>query len=494
MCRVNLNEIKKEYNEEIFKLLVKNEDNGKVHGRVCAVCDRLMGHRESALMAMKTFIPKASYLKDSSLPPHIQQHYTLKTPDLETSEALRESLLSPRTTLVYKSSNKRSRPHVMCCRDCKSGMNVTALKKGDLPRHSIANGWAIGDPPDCLKSLNEVELALISKARFRGHLFTYWGGCHRSIKGWHTFYDTNPAHAVAVLNTVQNVTENEDIAVILTGPFTTEQKTQVMKRIQVNVPRVTAAFKWLKENNPLHANETLPNLLPPTVIDQSYNVDSQDSDIEKNEQMTVVFPDGTVNTGGLDTGEEFEEAIARMRSEAPAVQPYLTSKPTANPLYDYEDDNLMKAFPLQFPYGIGLPKEFIGKRQSLASTLSHLLYLSQPAFHEACFVLVIHNMFERGRALNGAFWRVMGKQEKCDISEAELNIAINRKKKGLPPLPGAANNFLNSLHAVKRNLCHSNEAAMSARSQFMSLSHHFGCPQVLFTVTFDDALDLRILT
>ena len=169
-------------------------------------------------------------------------------------------------------------------------------------------------------------------------------------------------------------------------------------------------------------------------------------------------------------------------------------KPTANPLHDYEDDNLMKAFPLQFPYGIGLPQDFIGKQQSLASTLSHLLYLSPPAFHEACFVLVVHNMYERGRALNGAFWRVMGKQEKCDISETELNVAINRKKKGLPPLPGAATNFLNSLHAVKKNMCHSNEAAMSARSQFMSLSHHFACPQVLFTVTFDDALDLRILT
>ena len=187
-------------------------------------------------MTIKSFLPKASYLKDDNLPLHIQQHYTLQTSNPEIREALRGSLLSPRTTLVQKSCNKRSKPHVMCCRDCKSGMNAAALKKGDLPRHSIANGWAIGDPPECLTSLNEIELALISKARFRGHLFTYWGGCHRSIKGWHTFYDTNPANTVAVLNAVQNVTENEDIAVILTGPFTTEQKAQVMKRIQVNIP------------------------------------------------------------------------------------------------------------------------------------------------------------------------------------------------------------------------------------------------------------------
>ena len=102
-------------------------------------------------------------------------------------------------------------------------------------------------------------------------------------------------------------------------------------------------------------------------------------------------------------------------------------------------------------------------------------------------------MFERGRALNGAIWRVMGKHEPCDVTEEELNAAISRKKKGLPVTNGPGDRFLSSIRAVKKNLAHTNECAMSARAQFMSLNHHFGCPTCLFTVNFDDGLDLRIL-
>jgi len=32
------------------------------------------------------------------------------------------------------------------------------------------------------------------------------------------------------------------------------------------------------------------------------------------------------------------------------------------------------------------------------------------------------------------------------------------------------------------------------KPKFLSLTHKFGCPKVLFTVCFDDSLDLRILT
>ena len=89
----------------------------------------------------------------------------------------------------------------------------------------------IGVAPPCLESLNEVEVALISQARLKGHVFAYWAGCHKSIRGWHCFYEVDPGHAIAVLQTVQNLTSTENIAVVLSGPFTTEQKERVMKRV-----------------------------------------------------------------------------------------------------------------------------------------------------------------------------------------------------------------------------------------------------------------------
>ena len=42
-------------------------------------------------------------------------------------------------------------------------------------------------------------------------------------------------------------------------------------------------------------------------------------------------------------------------------------------------------------------------------------------------------------------------------------------------------------------MCHTNEAASAAQCKFLSMTHHFGCPKVLFTVSYDDGLDLRML-
>ena len=488
--------VQRSFNSEICNLLVSNREDGSLHGKVCLVCDRFLGPKDSSLVSLATFLKYAPYLKgDDQLPLSVRNSYKFTVPNnREANSILGGALLSPRSQIVYKGKSKRCTPHLMCCKECRGTLNVENLKKHNLPRNSIANGWAIGDPPSCLTRLNEIELALVSQARFRGHLFTYWGGCHRSIKGWHTFYNSNVGHTAAALTAVSNLTDSKNIAVILAGPFTTEQKQRVLGKLQINTEWVLEAFQWLKENNRLYVNEPLPDIAQPIIIDQTEEVESENTDIETKEQITVVFPDGTVTTGGLQDGKQFEEAIAEMRTNAPGVTPYVTSRPSQEALRDYEDDNLMKAFPLQFPFGYGLPQAFVRDKTSLTSTLAHMLYLSRPSFHESCFVLVVHNMYERGRALNGAIWRVMGKHETCNVTEEDLNAAIKRKKKGLPRTNGPGDRFLNSVHAVKKNLGHSNEAAMSARSQFLSLTHHFGCPICLFTVSFDDGLDLRILS
>lgn len=152
----------------------------------------------------------------------------------------------------------------------------------------------------------------------------------------------------------------------------------------------------------------------------------------------------------------------------------------------------MRAFPQQFPYGNGYHEDF-NDRASVNGYLKHLLSLSIPVFHEACFVLTVHNMYERGKALTGALWRVMGGGERCDVSEEELNVAIEQKLKGVEAKAGPGKKFLDSVEAVKRRMAHGNGAAQAARAKFLSLNHHFGCPKVLFTVAFDDALDIRIL-
>ena len=483
-----------EFNNSVSELLVRRSGDGSLKGRVCVCCDRFIGPKDLHLISLNRFLKCVPYLTSSkNIPEVVRRCYIFQTGREQEDEQLRKALLSPRSEVVFKSQSKRAAPHVMVCDECHSGLNAKQLSRGNLPRFAIANDWAIGSAPACLRQLNEVELALISQVRTRGHLFTYWGGCHRSIKGWHTFYNADPNYTVAVTRGVGELTNASNIAVVLCGPFTREQKEKIRQKTQVNIPLIMEAYQWLKENNVLYENEPPPVIGEPTIIDQSTEVESEDTDIETREQVTVVFPDGSVNTGGSERGRTFEEVIAELQSISPGTIPYLCSRPAKEAIRDYEDDNLMRAFPLQFPYGIGLSEGLLREKVSLPATLRHLLYLSIPAFHEACFVLVIHNMFERGRALNGSIWRVMGRHELCRVTEEELNNAVKRKKQGLPPLKGPGDKFLSSIHAVKKNLAHSNEAAMAARSQFLSLTHHFGVPKVLFTVSFDDSLDIRIL-
>ncbi|MGL5936718.1 MAG: hypothetical protein ACRCZI_13980, partial [Cetobacterium sp.] len=85
---------------------------------------------------------------------------------------------------------------------------------------------------------NDIELALVSQARLKGHLFTYWGGCHKSIKGWHCFYEVNPCHTTTVLGAVSEFTQTNNIAVVLSGPFTSRQKEKIKNKIQVDTKKV----------------------------------------------------------------------------------------------------------------------------------------------------------------------------------------------------------------------------------------------------------------
>ena len=126
----------------------------------------------------------------------------------------------------------------------------------------------------------------------------------------------------------------------------------------------------------------------------------------------------------------------------------------------------MKAFPLQFPYGLGSHEDFDYK-SSQTGYLKQLLELSIPAFHQADFVLAIHNIFECSRALTGSIWQVMGGRERCDVSEEELNQAISRKLKGLPEIHGKGSNFLKSVRSVKRHMAHSNKAASAAQAKVL---------------------------
>ena len=106
----------------------------------------------------------------------------------------------------------------------------------------------IGDAPDLLKNLNPVELSLITKTSTQCQSWIFFGGCHQSIKGWHTFFKGQPGHNVGNMILMMESGWKGCIIVVLCGPFTSQQSMLTQERVLVTPGRVIAGWKWLKNN------------------------------------------------------------------------------------------------------------------------------------------------------------------------------------------------------------------------------------------------------
>jgi hypothetical protein len=73
--------------------------------------------------------------------------------------------------------------------------------------------------------------------------------------------------------------------------------------------------------------------------------------------METIFPDFlSVNqsNGGCDSNKNLKQiTLERMLSECQNREATFITRPTTDILPDYQGENLLKAFPMQFPYGIG---------------------------------------------------------------------------------------------------------------------------------------------
>ena len=82
---------------------------------------------------------------------------------------------------------------------------------------------------------------------------------------------------------------------------------------------------------------------------------------------------------------------------------------TQNCLRDYEGDNLLRAFPLQFPYGLGrlLANEASSNKKCVMNVqlnyISHLQRMLIQHMHWGDFTLILRNMFERHKAISLAY-------------------------------------------------------------------------------------------
>jgi hypothetical protein len=222
-----------------------------------------------------------------------------------------------------------------------------------------------------------------------------------------------------------------------------------------------------------------------------------------------VFPDisePSKTNGGVNNQETLRDITLDRLIQNSEMTPTLVARTSRSQLRDYQGATLLLAYPLQFPYGYGereIDQHDVEKNKQVKTPRPEeyyqwLLRLSLPNMHRAEFILIIHNMFERNRAVLTSFLRA--KTEIGSSSQAELFADMSSED-----LQNAARRsnifdgertcgqiFLQAMNAVTKGMAHSQGAAAWARSEMFAFCTHFGLPGLFFTVTPDDTCNWRI--
>ena len=239
------------------------------------------------------------------------------------------------------------------------------------------------------------------------HVFIFYGGAHhQSMRGWHNLYENDVEHIAGVLQQIESFGGGNVVACILQGPFTAYQRSKVCGQVMIRPQLVLKAMRWLKRKNRLYKELhilTVDELPEPIIIDDSELVESENTLIESRFEYTVVFPGtkdiNSTNGGHMSQAVFRQEVLDAMDRSNSAT---IISRPMQNRLKDYKGDALLRAFPLQFPYGFGLvPRVNLVSNDGNGHTaniqleyLSHLQRMSICHMHRGlylCFITCMRN-------------------------------------------------------------------------------------------------------
>ena len=89
----------------------------------------------------------------------------------------------------------------------------------------------LGKTPDVLTCLNSVELAIICSVRVVCRTWVFYGGCHKTMRGWSTFFQNSVTSNLAQVNNLREAGLNGNLMVVLAGPFTSDQKAIALGKV-----------------------------------------------------------------------------------------------------------------------------------------------------------------------------------------------------------------------------------------------------------------------
>jgi len=509
-------DIQDNVNSKFDALYTTENKNNDRKPFVCTFCDEVIYGLEDVHLVNPSKFNKIrekvkwSSLKDSERVRDYEKAYQFNANDVmqmykHQLPSTKGCALSPRGSFVRNNTHKNARPGFTACRECQS-----AIAKNNLPFYAIRNKNFVGHPPKCLTDLTEIERAIISPVIGCGYTFTYTGGRQHQLKGTMSFMRLGVKKVANAVLQLDTLGLNKHVLVLLHGPFTAGQKARLKEKTTVRSEKLIEAIKWLCANHvkwqEVDANDIIAELknAQPILVDKSKEVESENANIEEQELFACYYPDATCTAanGGFDDPAQFKETVEEMAKEGYEMEFDMRLKReyvTGNDLVHLVDASLM-----QFPYGVGGPKEQrLDSDGSSTDTvelngyLQHLSRLSQPVFQQSLFQLVMYSIISKDRLMRTARLQVKNQISAANLAQGVdvvdfQNVLQGRRHGNYHTGSSTARTLLKSVQACARDLPHTNEAATRARSNAEALQHHFGAGSLFLTVTPDDNNSLII--
>ncbi|MCK7498888.1 MAG: helitron helicase-like domain-containing protein [Comamonadaceae bacterium] len=494
-----------------FDELYRSTETGLFQPYVCLICDELLKPKEVKTINIDILEKNSSLLKPviwNSMPTDLASCYSYTghcgNADATVRHEIQQLLLSPRGS--YVNTTVHFSEGFTVCSLCKH-----SLQQCKMPTYAIANNYCFGAVPQCLLDLTEIERAMLTPVKTYGYCFSYTGGIQKQLKGSLSYYKVNFESIAQTVSHFDVLGLTDNIVVVLYGQMTPEQRRKARQKNKVRTRYVLSALEWLVVHNEewrrrrINLNDIRRRLRNPVLIDNSNNVESNDNghnNIESTESFQVFFPDGTMCpvTGGQQNLEKFQDLV-----QAAAQSGYdldFRANLMTQVATDYQDNNLVNACLLQFPYGRGGLHEQRMKTDGsftnetdITDYVGHLSRLSQPHFHEELFTLTLYNLVMKQAMVRHAGFRVRNNADARmlaeEITTEDVTEAMSFARLNGGVTTGTRNNdhgrqFLNAVDTIAGAVPHTNESAKRARRDAEAIQHHFGIPTYFLTIVPDD--------
>jgi len=218
----SLNEACFGFAEGLRKFGGEPNSSGMFTSQACVTCNRLLRWYDDQSVTCKSLKSRQSQFmvkEEDVVHVDLERYYTYSGKGAEPW--MKKMLLSPRAIWmcdVDMEGTGNATPGFCCCTECANAFKSTTKQTFNLPEYSITNGYMIGEAPDLLQSLYPPELALVAMARIDKHVFTFYGGCHKLLKGWHNMYEADIEHVARSLMQLKEFGIGSHVACLLISP------------------------------------------------------------------------------------------------------------------------------------------------------------------------------------------------------------------------------------------------------------------------------------